>query len=86
MEGAEGNIASSSTDVDHAQRRLCGYLVVGWDKYPSKSRWLVFQPENCKLYVTKTEFEPVPIKDIDIARAVFIYDAEKSEAGHFCIR
>jgi hypothetical protein len=61
-------------------------MVVGWDKVPSKSRWVVLSSDSCKLYVFKTEQDPVPMKDMDISRAVFLYDAEKSDDGRFCIR
>jgi hypothetical protein len=70
----------------HVRSRLCGYVVIGWDKVPSKSRWVVFSSDNCKLYVFKAEHDPVPIKDLDISHAVFVYDAEKSDSGLFCIR
>ena len=80
MEGAE------DADKGHMHPRLCGYAVVSWERAPHKSRWLAFQPESCKLYVYKTESDPLPLKDIDISRAVFLYDADKSETGHFSIR
>lgn len=86
MEGAQDTGVSNDTDKEHIHTRLCGYVLVSWDKVPSKSRWLAFQSENCKLYVYKTEFDPLPIRDIDISRAVFLYDAAKSESGHLSIR
>jgi len=77
---------NTNEEYSHMRPRLCGYMVVGWDKVPSKSRWVVFSSDNCKLYVYKTEHDPVPIKDVDISHAVFLYDAEKSDDGLFCIR
>ncbi|XP_069694446.1 TBC1 domain family member 2B-like isoform X4 [Periplaneta americana] len=76
----------SNEEKSSVERRLCGYMVVGWDKVASKSRWLVLSPDNCKLYVYKTEHDPLPVKDVDISRAIFMYDPEKSENGQFCIR
>ena len=86
MEVAGDAGACSETEREHMHPRLCGCAIVSWDKIPSKSRWLAFQPENCKLYVYKTEFDPLPMKDIDISHAVFLYDADKRESGYFCIR
>jgi hypothetical protein len=77
---------STSEECRQIQPKLCGYMVVGWDKNPSKSRWVAFSSDNCKLYVFKTEHDPVPIKDLDISHAVFLYDAEKSDDDRFCIR
>lgn len=77
---------STNEEGSHIRPRLCGYMVVGWDKVPSKSRWVVLSSDSCKLYVFKTEQDPVPMKDMDISRAVFLYDAEKSDDGRFCIR
>ena len=86
MEGAEDAGASNDPDKEQAHSLLCGYANVSWDKSPGKSRWLAFQPESCKLYVYKTEFDPLPIKDIDVSRAIFLFDAEKCESGQFSIR
>jgi hypothetical protein len=83
MKSAEAN---SNEECHQIQPRLCGYMTVGWDKVPGKSRWLVFSPDNCKLYVYKNEHDAVPIKDLDISHAVFVYDAEKSDDGQFSIR
>jgi len=77
---------STNEECSHMRPRLCGYMVVGWDRVPSKSRWVVFSSDNCKLYVYKTEHDPVPLKDVDLSHAVFLYDAEKSDNGLFCIR
>ena len=77
---------SNNEESNQVQPRLCGYMMVGWDKVPSKSRWVVLSSDNCKLYVFKTEQDPVPIKDLDISHAVFLYDAEKSDDGHFYVR
>lgn len=78
--------AISNEESQQIQPRLCGYMIVGWDKVPSKSRWLVLSSDNCKLYVYKTEHDPVPIKDLDISHAVFLCDSEKSDGAQFCIR
>jgi hypothetical protein len=78
--------AGSNEESQQIQPRLCGYMTVGWDKVPSKSRWLVLSTDSCKLFVYKTEHDPVPIKDLDISHAVFLYDAEKSDGAQFCIR
>jgi hypothetical protein len=78
--------ASSNEDFQQIQPRLSGYMTVGWDKVPSKSRWLVLSSDNCKLYVYKTEHDPVPIKDLDISRAVFLYDSTKGDGAQFWIR
>jgi hypothetical protein len=78
--------ASSNEEFQLIQPRLCGYMTVSWDKVPSKSRWLVFSTDSCKLFVYKTEHDPVPIKDLDISHAIFLYDAEKSDGGQFYIR
>jgi hypothetical protein len=78
--------ASSNEESEHIQPRLCGYMTVGWDKVPSKSRWLVLSSDNCKLYVYKTEHDPIPIKELDISHAVFLYDSEKSDGAQFWIR
>lgn len=77
---------SSTEESQQIQPRLCGYMTVGWDRVPGKSRWLRLSPDNCKLYVYKTEQDPVPIKDVDISRAVFHYDAQKTDDAQFCIR
>ncbi|XP_023719793.1 TBC1 domain family member 2B isoform X3 [Cryptotermes secundus] len=78
--------ASSNEESQQIQPRLCGYMTVGWNKVPSKSRWLVLSSDNCRLYVYKTEHDPVPIKDLDISRAVFLYDSTKGEDAQFWIR
>lgn len=78
--------ASSHEESQQIQPRLCGYMTVGWDKVPSKSRWLVLSSDNCKLYVYKTEHDPVPIKYLDISHAVFLYDSAKGDGAQFCIR
>jgi hypothetical protein len=78
--------ASSNEESQQVQTRLCGYMTVGWDKVPSKTRWLVLSSDNCKLYVYKTEHDPVPVKELDISHAVFLYDSEKSDGAHLWIR
>jgi hypothetical protein len=78
--------ASSNEESQEVQSRLCGYMTVGWDGVPSKSRWLVLSPDSCKLYVYKTEHDPLPIKGVNISHALFLYDSQKSDDAHFCIR
>jgi hypothetical protein len=71
---------------EESQPRLCGYMTVGWDRVPSKSRWLVLSPDNCKLYVYKIEHDSVPIKVVDISHAVFLYDVQNSDDAKFYVR
>ena len=56
----------------------------------SKKRWFVYSEKTCKLYYYKSENDPEPLGEIDIALATFYYDPDSVKDskldGQFKIR
>lgn len=92
------NKTESETQEDSQKYKLRGYLirhstsdnvfVRGFIPHGTsgKKRWFIYSDSTCKLYYYKSEKDPEPLGDIDIAVASLSYSVDNGNNGLFNIR